>query len=286
MKVITVFDPWKSKLCSCPPKYSVSAYVGCGHKCLYCYASSYIVKFFSPRPKKNFLKELKKDVSNLPKNSYITIANSSDPYLPLEKELKLTQNTLNILKNYDIKLMLVTKSSLILRDLEILKEFKQLVVSMSITTLKRKIAKILEPSAPLPLERLKTMEKLSKYINVVCRVDPIIPYLNTGEIKKIVKNVKDAGARQIIVSTYKAKPDNFKRMIKSFPQFKDKWIKLYTIEGEKIGGYTYLPLNLRKKLIEEVKEVVYHEGLDFSSCREGLSYFNTKICDGSSFFEL
>ena len=101
----------------------------------------------------------------MPKNSLITMANSSDPYLPLEKELKLTQSALKILKNYNLRVMIVTKSSLILRDLEILKEFKSIVISISFTTLNENLSKKLERFASLPLERLKTMENLSKYFN-------------------------------------------------------------------------------------------------------------------------
>ena len=56
MSYIQPFDPWKSPLCTCPPKYSLNPYTGCGHKCLYCYATSFIKNFYTPRPKKDFLK--------------------------------------------------------------------------------------------------------------------------------------------------------------------------------------------------------------------------------------
>jgi DNA repair photolyase len=284
MNLITPFDPWRSKICTCPKKYSLSPYTGCGHNCLYCYASSYIRNFYSPRPKKDFLKRLEKEIRRVPKNSYLTLANSSDPYLPLEKKLKLTQVTLNLLKKYDLKIMLVTKSSLILRDIEILKDLRYIVVSVSITTLKEKLSKKLEPYASLPRQRLKAIEKLSKYLSVVCRVDPLIYPLTTKEIKKIINEVKNVGAKQIITSTYKAKTDNLRRMVKAFPEHKDIWRNLYILKGERKGRYIYLPLNLRRKLVEEVKGISLEMGLDFSACRENLSYFNTKNCDGSSFF--
>jgi DNA repair photolyase len=284
MGLISLFDPWRSKFCTCSKKYSLSPYTGCGHGCLYCYASSYIRNFYLPRPKKDFLKRLQREVKKLPKNSYLTMANSSDPYLPQEKELKLTSTTLRLLKDYNLKLMLVTKSSLILRDINILTEFRRILVGVSLTTLKEKLSKRLEPYASGPLERLRTIEKLAKYLNVVCRVDPLIYPLNTKEIKTIIKEVKNAGAKQIITSTYKAKPDNLKRMMGSFPEYKDIWHKLYILMGEKVGRYMYLPSTLRERLINEVKNLTLEEGLDFSSCREGLNYLNTKLCDGSSFF--
>lgn len=280
--LITVFDPWKNQLCTCPKKYSLSPYAGCGHDCLYCYASSYIKDFRNPRPKKDFLKKIEKNIQKIPPDSIITIANSSDPYLPLEKKLRLTQDTLKILKKYPLRIMLVTKSCLILRDCGILKEFKKIAVCVTITTLKPSLAKKLEPRASAPKQRLKTIEKLSKILPVICRFDPLIYPVNTDEIKNLVKEVKSTGAKQIITSTYKAKPDNFKRMITAFPEHKNLWHKLYIKEGQRINRYLYPPKKLRENLITEVRETCLKEKIAFSSCREGFNFLNTAACDGSA----
>ncbi len=285
--LFTPFDPWKNKWCTCPEKYSLSAYTGCGHNCLYCYASSYIKNFYLPRPKKDIINRIKKEIKKIPEDSLITIANSSDPYLPLEKGLRLTRAVLEILKDYDLRLIIVTKSSLITEDFNLLKKFKKLVISFSITTLNKNLAKRLEPSAPLPSQRLKAIEKLSKITNVVCRLDPLIYPLNTKtkEIEIVIKELKNRGAKQIVTSTYKAKPDNFKRMLKVFAEHENIWNDLYLVKGKRTGRYIYLPAALRKTLIEEVREMSLKAGLDFSSCREGFGNLNTKNCDGSSFFE-
>jgi DNA repair photolyase len=179
---------------------------------------------------------------------------------------------------------MVTKSSLILRDLEIIKEFKKIVISISLTTLDEKLAKKLEPFASSVCERLKTIEILSKNIPVVCRLDPLIYPLTTKKIKETIKELKLRGVKQIITSTYKVKYDNLKRMMKVFTEYKKLWEKFYFIEGEKYGNYFYLPKNLRKKLIEEVRNYTLKEKMEFSSCREGFPNLNTKNCDGSSFF--
>ena len=283
MSLITAFDPWKSNLCTCPPKYSLSAYTGCGHGCLYCYASSYIRNFSQPREKKDFLKRLDKEIKKIPKGTFLAIANSSDPYLPLEKKLKLTRKTLQTIKDYDLKINIITKSSLILRDIDLLKELKSVVISISLATLDELLTKKIEPLAPSPGERLKTIKELSLYLPVAVRLDPLIYPLNTGKVKNLIKKLKEAGAKQIITSTYKIKPDNFKKMIAVFPQYKELWGKLYLEQGEKKSGYTYLPEDLRKKLIKEAREAALSEKLEFSSCREGFDSLNTTACDGSSF---
>jgi len=285
MVLITPFDPWKNELCSCPPKYSLSAYTGCGHGCLYCYASSYIRNFFIPRAKKDFINRLKREIKKLPPKSFIAMANSSDPYTPEDDKLKLTRKALEILKNCQIRLMLVTKSSLILRDIDILKDIENLVVSISLTTLDNSLSKKLEPNAPPGLIRLKTMEKLAKITNVVCRFDPLIYPLNTKNIGKTIKTLKNAGVKQVITSTYKAKPDNLKRMMNAFRKQESIWRKLYIEKGSKKKNNIYLPLNLRKYLINEVRIAALSKKIEFSSCREGFISLNTVNCDGSSFFQ-
>ncbi|MDD5195253.1 MAG: radical SAM protein, partial [Candidatus Omnitrophica bacterium] len=157
MSLITIFDPWKSNLCSCPDKFSLSPYTGCSHGCLYCYASSYIRNFSIVRQKKDFLKRLSSEVKKLPPSSILAIANSSDPYLAQEEQLRLTRGALLVLKNYDLKINIVTKSALIIRDIEILKSLKKILVSFTLTTLDQTLSKKLEPRASLPKERLTAM---------------------------------------------------------------------------------------------------------------------------------
>ncbi|MBU2102754.1 MAG: hypothetical protein KKF80_05110, partial [Candidatus Omnitrophica bacterium] len=108
--------------------------------------------------------------------------------------------------------------------------------------------------------------------------------LNTPEIKKMVSAVKRCGAKQIITSTYKAKPDNFKRMCRAFPEHAELWKAFYRKEGERNAGYIYLPRPIREKIINEVRKAAQAESLLFSSCREGLTELNTAFCDGSSLF--
>ncbi len=285
MSLITEFDPWKNELCTCPAKFSLSPYTGCSHGCLYCYAWSYIRDFSNPRPKKDFTKKLERQIKKIPAGSIIPIANSSDPYLHLEKKLKLTRKMLEILKNYDLILNLVTKSDLILRDLDLLKQFKKIIVSISVTTLDEKLAKKLEPQAPSPSQRLNAASKLAKHMPVIIRLDPLIYPLTTEKLEDTIKAIKQTSAIQVITSTYKARGDNLKRMTGVFKENELFWKKLYLERGEKKSGYWYLPKVLRKELIANVSEITLRENLKFSSCREGFDNLNTAACDGTDLFK-
>jgi len=279
MQALTLFDPWKSKLCTCPLKYSFSPYIGCSHSCLYCYASSYIKDFDKPRAKKEILKKLENDLKKL-KNPYVSISNSSDPYQHLEKKLKLTRDSLKILSRHNAKVMIITKSNLVLRDLDILKRIR-VAVSITITTLDEKKAKKLEPNASLPEERIDALKKLNKEkIPTIARIDPIIPFINENEIEELVKKVAEANVKHIVSSTYKAKIDNFRRMKIAFPEEMKKLKEIFKL-GERISGYYYLPKELRFKLMKKVKNEAEKYNLTFAACREGFFDLNTATCDGS-----
>ena len=131
MRVIKPFDPWKSELCTCPPKYSFNPYTGCAHQCVYCYAT-YIPRFFKLRLKKNLYKNLERDLKEIPEDSLISMSNSSDPYPPSEKELGITRRCIQIMKEYDVRLMIVTKSDIFVRDIDLLSEMNS-VVCVTIT---------------------------------------------------------------------------------------------------------------------------------------------------------
>ncbi len=277
--LITPFDPWESKLCTCPKKLTLNPYTGCPHKCVYCYASSYIPNFFHCRPKKNLVSKLKREASKLD-GELISIANSSDPYPPMEQPLGLTRACLRILTGHHCKLQIVTKSTLVTRDIDLLRKVPSMV-SISMTTEDEKVARALEPFAPSPSRRLKTIEKLiKKGVPTSTRIDPIIPLLNE-ELGKLIKELASIGVPHITCSTYKAKYDNWKRFTQAFPNVAKRLQPLYFREGKRIGRSFYLQENLRLKILKKVKKLVESEGIKLSTCREGFPQLNSATCDGS-----
>jgi len=278
------FDPWKSDLCTCPSKYSLNPYTGCSHRCIYCYASSYIKNFFNCRTKPNLLEDLKRQLKKIPKDSLISLSNTSDPYPPIEKELKITRKCLKIFKDFEMKVLIITKSDIVLRDIDLLKEMKS-TVTLTITSLK--FYQELEPNAPSPFIRLKAIEKLSKKgINTGLRIDPIILGINEVEIDKILILAKESGVRHIIASTFKPRWDSWKRFSRVFPEISKKLEELYFKEGSKISNSWYLPESIRKELILKVSQKCSEIGLSFSSCREGFPELNNSLsCDGSHLIE-
>jgi len=277
--LISRFDPWRSKLCTCPPKSTFNPYTGCDHACVYCYASSYVPKFFNCRPKKDLITRLKREAAKL-KGELLSVANSSDPYPCLEAKTGLTRRCLEILSKHDCEIQIVTKSNLVVRDADLLKKVPSMV-TLTITTDKADVSKILEPHAPSPSERMKAAEILiEKDIPVSIRIDPVIPFVNDNP-ETLIERLASIGVKHITSSTYKLKPDNWQRFNMVMPETAKKLEPLYFEKGERIGRTTYLPKKLRLKLMKRAGLLAKKYSIKFGTCREGLSHLNTATCDGS-----
>jgi DNA repair photolyase len=276
--LLTAFDPWNSELCTCPDKLTFNPYTGCDHGCLYCYASSYIPNFQNCRPKKNLLTRLKREAARLD-GELVSISNSSDPYPRLEQKTGLTRECLKILAESKCRLQIVTKSDLVTRDIDILQNVP-CVVSVTVLTTDDELSRRLEPGAPVSSKRLKAIEMLVKAeIPTTVRIDPLIPFLNDN-LDSLVKTLAQLGALHITSSTYKIKPDNWKRFTAGFPTVAQKLKPLYFNEGEHVGRSIYLPRDMRFGLMKKAKELAEENNLKFGCCRESLN-LNSAVCDGS-----
>jgi DNA repair photolyase len=279
VSLISKFDPWNSLLCTCPPKLTFNPYTGCDHACTYCYASSYIPEFQNCRPKKNVLKRLRSEAAKL-KGELLSISNSSDPYPSLEDQTGLMRSCLQILSHYDCKVQIITKSDLVVRDIDLLTKIRSMV-SVTVTTDDDNVGRLIEPYAPPPSARLESIRMLiEKGVPTSVRIDPIIPHMNDNP-EKLVKKLASIGVSHITSSTYKVRRDNWQRLRMKMPKLAEKLEALYFSNGQKIGGYLYLPSDLRFKLMKKVAHLAQKCNLNFGTCREGFHSLNTASCDGS-----
>lgn len=274
------FDPWRSRLCTCPAKLSLNPYTGCTHGCLYCYASLYIRRFSECRPKGG-IDRLSSEIARLQGNELISLSNSSDPYPPMERELEITRYCISAIKKRGLRLQILTKSDIVLRDADLLSDMR---AAVSITITSMRLDSRLEPGAPSTNRRLRAISKLKDGgIPVAARIDPIIPGINDSEIEELVESVADAGASYIISSTYKARQDSWRRMSFAFPEVMESLRPMYFERGERIGGYRYLPYEIRYAILSRVRDACHGHGIGFGSCREGLG--SDVSCDGSHLTE-
>lgn len=187
---------------------SINPYKGCEHGCIYCYARpSHAYMNLSPGldfetkifHKVDAAKLLEKELSK-PKYvcKSIMLGANTDPYQPAESKLKITRSILEVLNRYNHPVAVITKSSMIERDIDILADMAKrnlAKVAVSITTLSPHLKHILEPRTSSPKARLRAVNRLSEAgIPVRVMVAPIIPRINDHEMEKILKLSKEAGA--------------------------------------------------------------------------------------------
>jgi DNA repair photolyase len=186
---------------------SINPYRGCEHGCAYCFARpTHAYMGLSPGldfetrlfAKPNAAKLLE---TELAKPGYevrtMAIGTNTDPYQPIEKRYRLMREILEVLDRVGHPVGIVTKSALVLRDIDILSRMAErnlVKVALSVTTLDRKLARAMEPRAATPQRRLETLRLLSAAgVPTTVMVAPIIPALNEAEIERILEAAKAAG---------------------------------------------------------------------------------------------
>jgi DNA repair photolyase len=191
-----------------PSQYSMNPYQGCEHGCIYCYArTTHEYYGFSAGldferkiiVKENAAQLLEKEL--MKKNwevSPIMLSGNTDCYQPIERKMKLTRKMLEVLLKFKHPVSMITKNSLILRDIDILSEMAKhhlVHVMVSITSLDNELRLAMEPRTTTAKQRLKAVEELNKAgIPTGIMVAPVVPGLNSDEIPSIIEAAANHGA--------------------------------------------------------------------------------------------
>ncbi|TMH82931.1 MAG: PA0069 family radical SAM protein [Betaproteobacteria bacterium] len=191
-----------------PFTQSINPYQGCEHGCIYCYARpSHAYLGLSPGldfetrifAKENAAELLRKELSRPDyRCELIALGANTDPYQPVERKHRITRDILEVLWEFRNPVGIVTKGSLIERDLDLLEPMARedlVQVFVSIGSLDGEIARTLEPRAAAPYRRVETVRRLSA-AGVPCGtlVAPIIPFLNDKDMEAVLEAVSEAGA--------------------------------------------------------------------------------------------
>ena len=189
---------------------SINPYRGCEHGCIYCYARpTHAFQGLSPGLDFETKLFVKPDAPELlarelaapdyqPK--MIAMGTNTDPYQPIERKWRVTRRILEVLRDANHPVGIVTKSSLVMRDIDILSEMaakKLAKVALSVTTLDPRLARAMEPRASTPSKRLEAIRALTNAgIPTAVMVAPIIPAINDSEIERILDAAADAGVTE------------------------------------------------------------------------------------------
>lgn len=221
----------------------MNLYRGCRHGCIYCDSRSACYRMEHPfediEVKQNALTLLEDALRRKRRPCMIATGSMSDPYTPPEEELRYTRRALELILQYGFGITLLTKSSLVLRDLDLLQRINsqtKCVVQMTLTTWEESLCRILEPNVSTTAERFAALMKLKEAgIPTVVWLCPILPFLNdTAEnINRLLDCCEQAGVRGIVqfgmgVTLRQGNREYFYRQLdRHFPGLKERYIRTY-----------------------------------------------------------
>jgi DNA repair photolyase len=233
---------------------SINPYRGCEHGCIYCFARpthaylglspglDFESKLFAKPEAAKLLERELSAPGYAPRT--IAIGTNTDPYQPIEREHQVMRRILEVLDRYGHPVGIVTKSVLVLRDLDILTRMarRNLVkVAVSVTTLDPKLARVMEPRAATPSRRLEALRQISAAgVPASVMVAPVIPALNDTEIERILDSAAAVGVREagyVLLRLPLEVRDLFREWLMA--NFPDRYRHVFKLIRETRGGKDY-----------------------------------------------
>lgn len=250
-------------------KNGMNLYRGCTHGCIYCDSRSVIYnmdhEFEDIEVKENSLELLKKELIKRPR-AMIGTGAMTDPYIPLEKHLNYVRSSLELIYRYGFGFTCITKSDLVLRDLDLLNKINEkskVVVQMTLTTADDDLCRILEPNVCSTSRRVEVLKTLNENdIPTVVWMCPILPYINDTKdnINRILDYCIEADVYGVLCfgMGLTLRDGNrqyfYKKLDEHFPGLKDKYI-------EEFGDSYSIPSPDEKELMKIFKEKTEENGI-------------------------
>ena len=231
--------------------YTIDPYQNCEFGCKYCDSSFDKIIYIKNNADKILEKELK-----LVKKGRIILGSVHDPYQKAEKNFKLTKKLLNIIYKKGFPVHILTKSDLIIRDIDLLKKMKNCIVTISIISVNNDISKIFEENVINPKKRLKIVKKLTdNNINTGVAIIPILPFIIENKLEECIKEIKEHNTKFLIHKYLELKGDQkvifFKILNRHYPNFVKKYEELY--KDSYMPSNTYIN-NINKTINEICKK--------------------------------
>jgi DNA repair photolyase len=246
-----------------PFTWTINPYRGCEFACKYCYAR-YTHEFMEMRDgiefeQKIYAKQhaadlLRQEIHKVKQGEQIAIGTATDPYQPIERKLEITRAILEeFARHSGLELGIVTKSALVARDIDVLKQISQrneIFVNFTITTTDAELARILEPRAPRPDLRLESLRKLREAgigAGVICA--PVLPGITDSpkQLEAVVRSAAEAKAVYVYANPLFLKPCSAAVFL---PFLRENFPKLLPEYEQRFKDRAFLPAPYRKRISE------------------------------------
>ncbi len=221
--------------------FNMNIYRGCNHGCIYCDSRSECYRndeFDTVYKKQDALRIIRDDLRRKTHTGVISTGSMSDPYNIFEKEELITRHALELVFAYGFGIAIATKSSLVCRDIDVLKDiqgFAPVLVKLTVTTTDDALARKTEPHAPPPSDRFDALAKLSEAgIPTAVLLMPVLPFITDSKenILDIVKKSKEAGVQYIYPAFGVTLRDRQRKYFydaldREFPGLRERYVKRY-----------------------------------------------------------
>ncbi len=267
------------------PKNGINLYRGCTHGCIYCDSRSQCYRMDHPfedvAVKQNALPLLEKALAGRRAPCMVGMGSMTDPYIPLEQELEYTRGALQLIYDYGFGVTLITKSDLVLRDIDLLKKINdrtKCVVQMTLTTFDEELCRKLEPNVCTTARRFEALCRLRQEgIPTVVWLCPILPFLNdtpeniAGILDYCIRaEVKGVVCFGMGLTLREGNREYFYRQLDShFPGLKERYIRSY-------GDQYSLPSFRQQELMD-----LFHQ----TCARHHILHSNNRIFEYLNTFE-
>lgn len=215
--------------------YCINPYVGCLHGCVYCYAR--FMKWHSRRRedwgkfvdvKVNAPHALSRQLVRADRG-VVLLSTVTDPYQPVEREYEITRMLLERLLRHGFPISILTKSSLVVRDIDVLQKFEECAVGLTITTLDDEVRRVFEPNSSPIGERLAALEALHEGgIRTYAFLGPILPYLTEATLDEALRRLGSIGVERVLVDRLNIKCGNWRpiqeALRRSYPGLLPKYV--------------------------------------------------------------
>ena len=199
--------------------YCLNPYVGCEHACIYCYAEYLTRKFYGEKGEWGTFVEVKVNAPHVLRRSILKkrkgtvfISSLTDAYQPIEKKYEITRECLEVLGRYKFIPLIQTKSSLVARDVDLLKK-SNAEVGFTVTTIEEDLRKIFEPRSSSVEEKLSTIQFLIENgIRVYVFLGPFLPCVSDRNLEEYFSTMREIGVEEIWVDKLNLKPNTLERM--------------------------------------------------------------------------
>jgi len=280
------------------PQNGMNLYRGCTHGCIYCDSRSKCYRmdhdFEDIEVKLRAADLLENTLKKKRNKGMIATGSMTDPYVPIEAELKITRKCLNIIDRFDFGVVIQTKSNLIMRDIDILESIHKktkCIVAMTLTTCDEELCKKLEPNVCTTKERVEVLMEMKKRgIPTIVWLDPFLPFINDTEenLRGLMKYCIDAGVYGIMnfgigLTLREGNREYlYKQLDRLFPGMKERYIETYGDAYEVTSKDNDRLMKIFKEICEE-NHIVYDREELFRYMRE---YKNKQMGTQMSLFDM